>query len=93
MNNVIDQDIELTVPHSKSYTMLSGYSFSGFEAKIRYIIENEMIIPDDASNADFFCNHFIMTDFEARQLKGFIMSQGMTSFHKLLDRLSKKMKR
>ncbi|HNP18620.1 MAG TPA: hypothetical protein PKL31_09320 [Fulvivirga sp.] len=90
MDYGLNQNVEIIMPHSNTFTVTTGYSFVGFEAKLSYILEHEEELPDDHLLVDFFMNHFIMSDLDIRQLKAYITYQGMPSFLNLIAQLSAK---
>lgn len=64
--------------------------FSNYESKIRYIVKNDkselLSLKDDDSRIQYFINHFIMSDFDCKQLELHLNRHGNKGFFELVEK-------
>ena len=64
--------------------------FGNYESKIKYIIKNDKEIlkslKNDDSRIEYFINHFIMSDFDTKQLQNYLKRYGTEGFFELIGK-------
>ncbi len=63
-------------------------ALGNYESKLQYILDQEKNLIDqmiENDKMDYILNHFIMSDFDAKQLRLFIFKNGEPAFFELLS--------
>lgn len=64
-----------------------------YKTKIKYIIQTDVyqvnLIQNELDKVAFFLNHFVMSDYDNRQMNNFIKHEGISQFLSLIDSLER----
>lgn len=64
--------------------------FCNYESKIKYIVKNDRFelqaLNDEDSKIQYIINHFIMTDFDCKQLELYLQRHGNKGFFQMIEK-------